>query len=229
MEEYKTSERTIKINKISENIDYFKYIFKKSEKIVCAVFFITRSSTHDVKDDLISDIENAARQLQEVVLQSLEGDERTLTYYAHMVRIALINLESRLRIGAAAKVLSLEHVQVFLTELEVTQRSLRRFRDTGEITIAEESIQERRPQMTRNSYPRVSTQTDTSTQVSPQRDRSDRVLEIIRTKRVVTIKDIVHEVKDCSEKTIQRVLLSLIEKGLISKEGERRWSKYSVV
>jgi DeoR/GlpR family transcriptional regulator of sugar metabolism len=35
-------------------------------------------------------------------------------------------------------------------------------------------------------------------------------------------------IKDVSEKTIQRELISLIEAGIILKTGERRWSRYSI-
>jgi len=45
----------------------------------------------------------------------------------------------------------------------------------------------------------------------------------------LTIKDFSKVITDCSEKTIQRELLDMVEKGIIKKEGERRWSKYSLM
>jgi len=42
----------------------------------------------------------------------------------------------------------------------------------------------------------------------------------------LTIKDFTKNIKDCSEKTIQRELLAMVAKGVLKKEGERRWSKY---
>ncbi len=59
--------------------------------------------------------------------------------------------------------------------------------------------------------------------------RQDTILAIIRKKKEVTIKDISGNVKDYSEKTIQRELIDLVAKGVLKKEGERRWSKYSII
>ncbi len=70
-----------------------------------------------------------------------------------------------------------------------------------------------------------------SSQGSIRPSRSDDVLEFFRkSKRSdVSIKDISAVVRGCSEKTIQRELISLVEKGLLRKEGERRWSRYFLV
>lgn len=57
-------------------------------------------------------------------------------------------------------------------------------------------------------------------------DRSSQILEIIKQNKGISIKDISAVVRGCSEKTIQRELLVLIEKGLVRREGQRRWSVY---
>jgi hypothetical protein len=59
-------------------------------------------------------------------------------------------------------------------------------------------------------------------------DRQVRILDIIRNKKDVNIKDIVVLIKDCSEKTIQRELVSMINSGVLKRVGKRRWSKYSL-
>ncbi len=58
--------------------------------------------------------------------------------------------------------------------------------------------------------------------------RRDEILRIIKSKPNLTIKDITVVIKDCSEKTIQRELISLLSIGLIKKTGERRWSRYTI-
>lgn len=58
--------------------------------------------------------------------------------------------------------------------------------------------------------------------------RKNTILEFIKGHGVVSIKDIVPNINGCSEKTIQRELISLISEGKIKKVGERRWSKYSI-
>lgn len=63
----------------------------------------------------------------------------------------------------------------------------------------------------------------------PKEDREEKVLGVIRDKGVISIKDITSVIFDVSEKTIQRTLQTLIDKGQIKKEGERRWAKYRLV
>lgn len=58
-------------------------------------------------------------------------------------------------------------------------------------------------------------------------DRSRLILEVVKEKGAVSIRDIASAISGCSEKTIQRELVALIERGLIKREGERRWSTYS--
>ncbi|MEI6553209.1 MAG: hypothetical protein WCO09_01450 [bacterium] len=62
--------------------------------------------------------------------------------------------------------------------------------------------------------------------VMQKNDRQQIILQIIKEIGESSIKDISDNVKDCSEKTIQRELNTLIYDGVIKKIGERRWSKY---
>lgn len=62
-----------------------------------------------------------------------------------------------------------------------------------------------------------------------QSDRMSLILDLVRKKKSLSIKEISAVIKDCSEKTIQRELNTLIEQGLIKREGERRWSVYMPV
>ena len=56
--------------------------------------------------------------------------------------------------------------------------------------------------------------------------RGALILAFVRKHTGSSIKDISRAVKGCSEKTIQRELALLIERGLVEKRGERRWSLY---
>lgn len=70
---------------------------------------------------------------------------------------------------------------------------------------------------------------DNSKDASPRKTvRRERVLDIVRKNGPITIKDISQQIKDCSEKTIQRELTDLIKDNLILRTGERRWSMYSI-
>lgn len=62
-----------------------------------------------------------------------------------------------------------------------------------------------------------------------KQERSDKIKALIKDKGDVSIKDISVAFSDCSEKTIQRELNSLISLGQIKKIGEKRWSRYQVI
>ena len=63
--------------------------------------------------------------------------------------------------------------------------------------------------------------------------RMKKILSLIKdvdtTRSGVSIKDISSAFTDCSEKTIQRELNSLVAKGSLKKIGAKRWSKYQTI
>jgi len=64
-----------------------------------------------------------------------------------------------------------------------------------------------------------------------QKDKSNRqdiIISLLKKNNELGIKDFTSSIKDCSEKTIQRELVLLVTKGLIKKDGEKRWSRYSL-
>lgn len=60
-------------------------------------------------------------------------------------------------------------------------------------------------------------------------ERQTLIIETIRDKGELSIKDLTDVIKGCSEKTIQRELITLVTNGDLLKTGERRWSRYSLV
>ena len=57
-------------------------------------------------------------------------------------------------------------------------------------------------------------------------ERMEKILQFVRKNKKSSIKDIAAVIRNCSEKTIQRELAVLIQRGLVQKIGERRWSIY---
>lgn len=67
------------------------------------------------------------------------------------------------------------------------------------------------------------------TTVQAKKDnRQDAIINVLKGQSNLTIKDFSKVIKDCSEKTIQRELIDLVDRGIVKKEGERRWSRYSL-
>jgi hypothetical protein len=65
--------------------------------------------------------------------------------------------------------------------------------------------------------------------LADRQDRSNKIMSLIKDKKEVSIKDISLAFTDCSEKTIQRELNTLVSKGQIKKTGSKRWSRYGVI
>jgi len=70
---------------------------------------------------------------------------------------------------------------------------------------------------------------------NPKKDLTERkdsrksiIIELLKKADNLTIKDFTRVIVNCSEKTIQRELLSLVSEGVLKKRGERRWSTYSL-
>lgn len=59
-------------------------------------------------------------------------------------------------------------------------------------------------------------------------ERRIKILNFLKDKNFVSIKDISIAVNGCSNKTLQRELNELVSKGQVLKEGEKRWSKYKI-
>ena len=72
-----------------------------------------------------------------------------------------------------------------------------------------------------------STKTGTGPKIIKDKNsRQDIILSMLKGGVKLTIKDFAKNIKDCSDKTIQRELISMVTSGVLKKEGERRWSKY---
>jgi len=58
--------------------------------------------------------------------------------------------------------------------------------------------------------------------------RQSIIINMLKRKKEIMIKDVSPLIHNCSEKTIQRELLAMVKAGILKKEGEKRWSKYSL-
>ncbi len=62
--------------------------------------------------------------------------------------------------------------------------------------------------------------------IKDKNNRQEIIISMLKGGAKLTIKDFAKNIKDCSDKTIQRELIGMVGKGVLKKEGERRWSKY---
>jgi len=67
-----------------------------------------------------------------------------------------------------------------------------------------------------------------SGEVVKDKSRKNLIIDMLKKKGGLGIKDFTGIIQGVSEKTIQRELLSLVAEGHIRKEGDRRWSRYFI-
>jgi hypothetical protein len=209
------------------NNSYYNNVYKKTERISCAVFLITEKSNGQ-NSDLVRDAQQLSLNTLLSVIRFLSTDH-TPGVLAESIR-NLASLRSLLLLLAAVRVTRQDFAEVIIREIDSAIQSLYTYyRDEAPealFSVGEHDMvspkEERRRAPSRSLAP--TTQAPASS-VS----RRDTILSIIRTKGSVSIKDISDVVTDCSEKTIQRELMDMIKDNIVIKEGERRWSKYKLV
>ncbi len=244
----------LSLNKLSANNHYYNQVFKRAERIASVVFYVLsyipsteRSKLHH---QLLSD---RAMRLHEAAITSLNLHEYEAKDNLHDLMQALVALESTLHIAGAARVVTSEVDRVITEEIDVLQRILRNHYLTEQNTVAEsEQLPSTGPSRSAPSVPAPastpakrparSASSSTSRPAAPRGDMSsqagavygsgpariDRIKTVLEAKGEASIKDIADVITDCSEKTIQRDLNSLIEAGEVIRHGERRWSRYTI-
>ncbi len=233
------------IKRLASNNDYYSNVFKKTERTVSVVFYILSYIERTEKTEFhLKTLSDKAMAVHESALATLSLFEYEAKDKIFPFQQSLVSLEGTLRIANAARVLNDEVLSLLLGEVDLVQRFLRNhFVGPIPLVMREDGMLEpMKPKSARSNTNSVSNGTvrtrvnipkgdissDAHMIYSQLVDRGSRIKTVLEAKPEATIKDIAEVITDVSEKTIQRELNSLIEKGQVIREGERRWSKYSV-
>lgn len=230
----------VSIRKLAQDNEYYINVFKKTERIVSLCFyilsFVSKEGHAGVHTQAITE---RALSLYDTSLLSLSWSEPGLKDRLLLVQTKLVGLAGTVRIAAAGRVLTEELDGVLQAELDLVIRYLKNHYLTGESLSAGVGVVVRKevrsavpkaPRVNvRVNIPKGDISSDAHLVYSQLTDRSERIKTVLEAKPEATIKDIAEVITDVSEKTIQRELTSLIEKGQVMRQGERRWSKYSII
>ncbi len=233
----------IQIKRLSDSVDYYNSVFKRTEKVVSVVFYIlSHINQKDSIEPHLSLIKEKGLFTHEVSLKTLMLQGHEIEEGLRSLQYALLGLESTLRVAEAARVLPTDIFSMLVEQIDGVQRYVQNhyLKDVGieAGVLAIEPRQNKRPTQTSNTererrprkvnIPAGDISSDAYFVYSQLTDRAERIKTVLEAKPQATIKDIAEIITDVSEKTIQRELNSLIEKGQVIRQGERRWSKYSV-
>ncbi|PIR86152.1 hypothetical protein COU14_00360, partial [Candidatus Kaiserbacteria bacterium CG10_big_fil_rev_8_21_14_0_10_44_10] len=200
--------------RLVQDDSYYKYIFKKTEKVVSVIFYVSNSVEKGSQTErVIEDVLDTARVAHNQILKTLEIRshlaEEALRDAAH----SLIALDSKLRIASSIGAISAEVLHVLVVEIDGILRGINKYlvRTSAfdDLDYKVSGSQESTPVHT----PRPSAQPKTSTPQSSgtsggatDSDRRERIKVVLSAKGEATIKDITDIITDVSSKTIQREL-----------------------
>ena len=233
---------TDKFHKIALHSILFKgqhdwyYCYLKSEKIAHVLLVLAGSNNMEG----IKGLAQMAEALPGRLVYFVAGEER-----GEVILADIFSLISALRLAATQGSISKENASVLVQEYEDMAGMLATGSHPSPFVKADdfmvphiEKLQTRLlsktadfegPPSVKDIYKGQIRIKDNIKDNSVSVERTSLILEVVRKNNGISIKGISAVVKDCSEKTIQRELVTLINRGLIRKQGERRWSIYSAV
>ena len=217
------------------------FIYKKAERLAKAIHLIAPAFSDSVS--LKNRIDSVAIGLVEAAILQSSAARMALSR-------ELLTLSSILSIAQAGSLLSSMNAELIGRETRLLLQEVAEYEEPrisfDEIPtlsrIAKKASSQNtphKPVMTRHPIqisPRASGISDNKGHIKDTdnvsdtyiKDRTEAVLSVIRTKKSASIKDISTVIRNISEKTIQRELVTLVAEGKVVKQGERRWSTYSL-
>ena len=220
------------------------FIYKKAERLAKAIHLIAPAFVESVSlKDRIDTIAirlvdasilpfggaRAALSRELLALSSVLGIARTGGLLSPM-NAELIAREAHILLQEVA---AYEEPRLFLDDAPTLsaiakkafsqESSQRRSAVSGQAAATRQTVKGRRP-----DYKGHLKDTENVSDIH-KKDRREAILYVIKNKGKASIKDISTLVRGVSEKTIQRELIALITAGIVLKQGERRWSTYSLI
>lgn len=211
--------------------------YRRAERISAALHLITNHVPEG--EPLRSSIRQDGLQLLTNILNLREGFRSAASEKGEALAVIreLVSLTRLLAVSGYVSPSNATAVVEALDELGnlivISQRSTLAEQLTisrGDLVPAAQSTY-RTPQFeSRSSRPRPRPVKDISKPVESVTDsaRSDRILDILRLGGVLGIKDIAANLPQYSEKMIQRELAELVRLDKVTKQGEKRWSRYQI-
>lgn len=212
-----------------------KYILQKAQKIVSALYLIT---------DHIKDSDTMKWEIREEGLAFVSGAHlfgTTVPVEKDHARQIIINcsekLNSLLNISLISSLISSVNVSIVIHEIDslisfINKENSVENNLSGYILSDSFFATDTKPEIDKGhlNLSRTSEKHRNKALVvkDKKNNRQENIINLLKKDSNLTIKDFARVIKDCSEKTIQRELILLVEKGVIKRIGERRWSTYSL-
>jgi hypothetical protein len=215
---------------------HFASLYKKTEKLIAAIYMIT---------DFIKDNEPLKWRIRENALELLSinmnfttvslSERRELLKKYQALSLEIVSLSGIAQIGG---LISEMNHSVLSREFEKLAIAITRDENkkSNEETIVLDPNFFEKTDVLYNQPAVISKGHVQKTEyvakpyksTDVKEDRKSTITRLLLKKSGLNIKDFSQAIKGCSEKTIQRELLAMVAAGVLKKEGERRWSTYSL-
>ncbi len=225
------------------NGDHFVYTFKKTEKIVQAIYALTSHFDHEeplkfrMREQSLSFLSDA------LALNSEHSQESTLL--THSFFVSAFEISSLIKTATISGMISygnasllegeIDSLIVFLKDHIISttlSKGLILSKDffATDVPVPAEDIKGHIQKAVSSLQSKNQGKVNEIglNQKDKKNTRQNDIIELLKKQPHLTIKDFAKVIHGCSEKTIQRELINLVEKGVVIREGERRWSRYSL-
>lgn len=203
------------------------FVFRKCERIAKAIVLIGPA---------FKDNKPLHERAERLSMELVDGAALPIREGKEQITRVLLSLASLIELARFSGTLSSMNADMVLREVRNLVSDILEY-DEPRITLPEMpgmakmnksiSIQEKENE---NSFKRTDQpyksvgQSENIKETKPT--RREAILDVLKAKETVYIKDISSLIRDVSEKTIQRELQALVLEGIVRREGERRWTTY---
>jgi hypothetical protein len=224
---------------------YIERVYSRSEKIAAAIFLLTKKISE--KDTIKSVSRNAAAEMLEMSLRLGDGLRNKETGTAEDFLAHLRKVVSHIRLLVVAGYVSHQNGDIVIEAVEELARHVNNVDIhalSEEVILARSDVKvpDIRPVQSISagssasksvqgaSVPREQHKSHTTSSVTVEKhsNRQHTIVELIRKGGALGIRDIAAHIPGCGEKTVQRELAALVSAGTLKKQGEKRWSTYSI-
>lgn len=239
----------------SETNDYLFFIFKKTEKIVSALYLV--SGLLKDEDPMKWEMRNRGIEMLSASFNAssvLGGDKNILIQSLFTASMEVVSLLNVSKIAGLISHMNHEVLEKeIVTVLDMLRDRLSKNAESAGYVLSESFFKtpgtfsttspydgysqvppgssplKGHKNLENDKYPFSKTPSKgQSSSVEKKNKRQNEILNLLKNRSDLSVKDFMEVIKDCSEKTVQRELLELVDKGVIKKQGERRWSRYSL-
>lgn len=215
------------------------YIYKKAERLAKAVSLIVPGLLHAPElaaraDRLSLALVDAALRPQNEAKEFLSRELLALSSFIGMIKVrGLISQMNADLVAFEVKTLldeiaSYEAPHILFSEAPTLPALARRAASPAHHTSKdiEKSVPKEKTDVLDKGH--IETKRHEIKDTEKKQGRVDAILAVLKEKGASDIKGISTIIRHVSEKTIQRELATLIDKGMVVRQGTRRWSEYSL-